>query len=298
MNLNPLLFTFAGIFLFMWVSSVILSPPRASADSSNTSDSATSIAVIGEEAAAGLDLEVLPGLVQASTSAETLETALNAENGPNNLDLNDDGIIDFIKVTEFSNEVSNQTRYGFSLTVDVTASEEQEIAVIEITPTTDDNANVTVSGNEQIYGRGAHYSAGFPIGTFLMMSYLLSPHRPFFSPYGYGAYPGYYGARNTVDSSTYRNRANSYKSSSVARSQTGSTLTSPNANKSAASIKKSLRNPTATQKSFQARNPSRAAATGGFGNRTTSSRSQGFGSRAPARSFASSRRSFGGSFGK
>ncbi len=292
MNFHPLLFGFAAIFLFMWVSSTFsnIAPPAAS----GTND--TSITIAGEEAAAGLELAVLPELVKKAKTAEDLEKILNADGGPNNLDLNADGIVDFIHVTEFSNAPANaeaKPLYGFSLTVAVTPEEEQEIAVIAISEA-GDNANVAVSGNEQVYGRSAHYSAFYPLSTFFMMSYLLSPHRSFFSPYGYGRYPGYYNNPRTASANAYQDRTRGYTSAS--RNATGANLKSPNAAKSAPSIKKSLRNPTATQRAFQTRASSQRVGSGGFG-RTRSGTTRGFGTRS-ARSFGSASRSFGGGFGK
>ena len=247
------------------------STPRA-----NTTKKSNTTVVVDSEAKSGLDLEAVTALVEKVENAEQLEKKLNEENGINNLDLNEDDKVDYISVTEFGDKNS----YGFSLTVEPAEGEEQEIATIEVTKE-NEKAQVHVSGNQRVYGQGHHYNSSHLIGGLLLYSYLTRPHPYYHSPWGWGRYPGYYGSGyRTVGYSSYHSRTRSYVStSSVTRSKTStsrSKLTSPNKNKVAnKGIKKSLSNPTKSQKSFQARNPSKAVKSGGFGraNRSSSSKS-------------------------
>jgi len=119
------------------------------------------------------------------------------------------------------------------------------------------------------------------------MSYLFSPHRMYLSPWGYGRYPGGYGAYRPVPGAAYRSRTANLTRSSTAQKTSASRIrnkaTSPNKGKSAnRGIRAPLKNPTRSQKSFQARNPSKYAKTAtGFGRSSTPSRrsvrSGGFG---------------------
>lgn len=77
------------------------------------------------------------------------EKMLNTkENGVNNLDLNEDGAIDYIRVV---NKKDGNVQL-FVLQALVSASESQDIAVIELEKTGDDHAVIQIVGDEDIYG--------------------------------------------------------------------------------------------------------------------------------------------------
>ncbi len=300
MNFSPLMYAFGFMFLILWIGSSVFGPSRVR-PSVEQQNQERIVATYNEEAAAGLDLQALVAVIKESSSAEELEKSLNREDGINNLDLNADGVIDFIKVEEFSSEEKGS--YGFSLTTEPVAGEVQEIATIQISQQ-GENADVVVEGNSQIYGGSAYYGGFYPIGNILLMSYLLRPHGFYASPYGYGRYPSYYGSPRTSSGANYKSRTSSYNSGATGRA-TGTTVKSPNSGKTATSgIKRSLRNPSSAQRSFRTRSASQALKSGGFGNASKSSRgSFGSSQNRTVRSFSNSRRSFfggggGGGFGK
>ncbi|KAA3615682.1 MAG: hypothetical protein D8M58_15930 [Calditrichaeota bacterium] len=235
-------------------------------------------------AAEGLDLKAVGGLLKKAETAEDLEQLLNSPaQGVNNLDLNADGKVDYINVTEYGTEKIK----GFSLSTEPAAGEVQELATIEVEKTSDSQAQMQIQGNEQIYGRNHYHHSSFGLTDMLIMGYLFRPHGFWGSPYGYGRYPGYYSSYNTMSRSDYSNRTRTNTSGSSFRSSNSSNLSStaksPNAGKSAKSVKAPLRNPTSSQKSFQAKNKtSSRSRSGGFGRsssssrRSSSSRSGGF----------------------
>jgi hypothetical protein len=233
-------------------------------------------------AANGLDLKAVGELVKQARDAEELEKLLNKPDSVNNLDLNEDNKVDYIHVTEYGDDRAK----GFSLTVQPEPGETQEIATIDIEKE-GEKAKVEVRGQEQIYGHNNYHHYSSPLTSFLLMSYLFSPHRMFFSPWRYGYYPGGYGAYRPVPAAAYRSRAGNIARSSTAQKSSASSMrnkvTSPNKGKSAGKgIRAPLKNPTRSQKSFQSRNPSRYAKSAtGFGRSSTSSRrsvrSGGFG---------------------
>ena len=136
----------------------------------------------------GLDLKAVGSLLKKADTAEDFERLLNSPaEGVNNLDLNDDGKVDYIKVTEYGNDKVK----GFSLTTDLPDGETQEVATIEVEKG-DQQADVQIRGNEQIYGSNHYYHSSFGLTDFLIMSYLFRPHGFYSSPWGYGHYPGYY----------------------------------------------------------------------------------------------------------
>ncbi len=224
-------------------------------------------------AADGLNLQAVGALVKDAKDAEDLERKIN-ESGINNMDLNLDGNVDYIKVQEYG-EGDNR---GFSLYTEFEAGEEQEIATIDIAKTGSEEVEVEVHGNEQIYGRNYYHRSHFGIGDMIFMSWLFSSRSPYYSPWGYGHYPGYYSSHRTVSPAAYQQRIGGRASSSGFNSARSSNIsskaTSPNAGKSSGKVKASLKNPTASQKSFQARSSTAPARTGGFGKRTTASSSR------------------------
>ncbi len=82
-------------------------------------------------------------------SPEEFEKLLNTQdNHVNNLDLNGDGDIDYVRVIDkMDKEV-----HAFVLQVPVSDTENQDIAVVELEKTGDANATVQIVGDEDIYG--------------------------------------------------------------------------------------------------------------------------------------------------
>lgn len=88
-------------------------------------------------------------LFKKATSPEEFEKLLNTEdNHVNNLDLNSDGEIDYIRVVSKQEKDANV----FVLQVPISASESQDIAVIELEKTGNENAVIQIIGDEDIYG--------------------------------------------------------------------------------------------------------------------------------------------------
>lgn len=88
-------------------------------------------------------------MFQKAGSPEEFEKLINEENNSvNNLDLNDDGETDYIRVIDkMDNDV-----HALILQVAVSATENQDIAVIEIEKTGTESAQLQIIGDEDIYG--------------------------------------------------------------------------------------------------------------------------------------------------
>ncbi len=113
----------------------------------------------GAQNQSGADSTGLPGdhfslqgalqLFQQSSSIEDFEKALNTEsNHVNNLDLNGDGEIDYIRVVD----KADGDVHAFILQVPVSDNENQDIAVIELEKTGEASAVIQIVGDEEIYG--------------------------------------------------------------------------------------------------------------------------------------------------
>lgn len=261
----------------------------------------TNVQVIQQSMAAdGLDLKAVGNLVTQTSSAAELEKQLNTkDNKINNLDLNEDNKVDYIKVTEFK----DADIYGFSLTtqLDQDEKEEQEIATIQIEKDANDTVKVQTKGNENIYGNNHyHYRSGISAGDILIWSYLLSNHRPYASPWGWNRHPSHYSAHSPMARDSYQSHHNSRPYAASMRASRTSSISrpvkSPNYNKSATKVKAPLKNPTTSQRAFQKRNPSKTVSSGGFGRNRTSGNSSSTSRPSVRRSSSSSRSrsSFGG----
>jgi hypothetical protein len=107
----------------------------------------------------GVDSTGLPGdnfslhaalaLFQKAASPEEFEKLLNSQdNHVNNLDLNDDGETDYIRVIDNA----DKDAHAFVLQAVVSDKENQDIAVIELEKTGDTTAVVQIVGDEDIFG--------------------------------------------------------------------------------------------------------------------------------------------------
>jgi hypothetical protein len=88
-------------------------------------------------------------LFQKAGSPEEFEKLLNTEdNHVNNLDVNGDGDIDYVRVVS---KVEKDV-HAFVLQVPVSENESQDIAVVELEKTGPENAVIQIVGDEDIYG--------------------------------------------------------------------------------------------------------------------------------------------------
>lgn len=216
---------------------------------------------------AGFDVNKLAELVKTSTDPQTLEKGINnPANHINNLDLDKDGNVDYLKVVEGD---------GNRLDVidEVSNTDSVTITRIKIDPSANNNtADLSVRGNPDYVGYNNYYHSSFSFTDFLLLSYLMRPHSYYMPIYHYGYYPSYYTRTRTI--STFRPSTSSFMST---RSFHGS-----------------LSNPGRSQRSFGIRNSSAPVRSGGFGSSSPSrSRGFGFGSGSSGRSFGRSRSGFG-----
>src|SRR6188474_2682179 len=97
-----------------------------------------------------LDLYSVMTLFQKSKTIEDFQKELNAEKtGINNLDLDKDKKVDFIKVVTKKKDSS----YTFILQVDVSKSKTQDIAYINVDKDKNKKITLNIVGNKDMYGK-------------------------------------------------------------------------------------------------------------------------------------------------
>lgn len=157
------------------------------------------------EAAEGLDLKAVCELFKDSENLEEFEKALNdPETGLNNLDLDDNGEVDFVRVVE---EAADETRV-IILQVPLGEDEFQDVATIEVEKTGDEEYNMQIHGNEDIYGVDYYVAPTVVhIHTWPVIVWLYGPvYHPYRSVYYWGYYPRWWRPYHPVAINVYRTR--------------------------------------------------------------------------------------------
>lgn len=183
---------------------------------SQTKDEPVSLGLPGDD----LDLYAVMEVFQKSKTIEDFEKTLNSEKSKvNNLDLDKDKKVDFIKVV--TNKEDND--FSFILQVAVSKTENQDVAVIFVSKDKSGTVSMQIVGDEDLYGKnyvvepkgsgsGSTANPGYTGGSETMnipaqtattttvvvqsapiVQYVYSPaYVPYYPPYYYGYYPPYY----------------------------------------------------------------------------------------------------------
>lgn len=175
-----------------------------------------------------LDLYAVLDLFQKSKTIEAFEKSLNdPETKVNNLDLNLDKKVDFIKVVTTKGKDSS---YTFVLQVDVTKTETQDVAVIYLSKEKG-KVSLQVVGDPELYGKdyviepkgnssitaNPGYTGDNPVTVNVpatttvvvqsapIVQYVYSPaYVPYYPPYYYGYYPPWFGFATVMAVGIYR----------------------------------------------------------------------------------------------
>ncbi|HWY37880.1 MAG TPA: hypothetical protein VNY73_04935 [Bacteroidia bacterium] len=97
-----------------------------------------------------LDLAAVLGIFKQSQNVEDFEKKLNAaDTKVNNLDLNHDGKVDYLRVTDHG----KNNFHSLVIQDPISSSESQDVAVIEVDKKGDKKAHVQIVGDEDLYGK-------------------------------------------------------------------------------------------------------------------------------------------------
>ncbi|MFH1940831.1 MAG: hypothetical protein ABIL68_01910 [bacterium] len=162
------------------------------------------------EAAEGLDLQAISELFKESEDLESFEKALNdSDVGVNNLDLDENGEVDFIRVVEEATD----DLHVIVLQVCLGKDEFQDVATIEVEKTGEESYNMQVRGNEELYGVDYYVAPTVVrIHTWPIIARIYAPrYRPYRSRYYWGFYPNWWRPRRPVVVNVYRTRLVRYR---------------------------------------------------------------------------------------
>jgi hypothetical protein len=193
---------------------------------SQTDDQTGTLGLPGDN----LDLYAVLDLFQKSKTIEDFEKSLNVEKSKiNNLDLDNDKKVDFIKVTT----KKDGDDFSFVLQDAVSKTETQDVAVILVSKDKNKKVTMQIVGDEELYGKnyivepkatgtGVTANPGYtgedpvtvniPASTTTVVvesapivQYVYSPaYVPYYPPYYYGYYPPYFAAFTVMAVGIYR----------------------------------------------------------------------------------------------
>ncbi len=160
-----------------------------------------------------LNLSAVLDVFQQSKTLEAFEASLNSnDNKINNLDLNDDGLVDYIKVLDYQ----EGRLHSIVLQTDLSANESQDLAVIYVKKKFNGDIDIQIVGDEDLYGEdyvidvsdedeegtpnpgyagnnnddNVYYNNYTPFYNWSIINYMYDPfYDPWFSPWRWGYYP-------------------------------------------------------------------------------------------------------------
>jgi hypothetical protein len=212
------------ISIIVLAMSFISFPAISQTDSQEATDTAL-LGLPGDN----LDLFAVLDLFQNSKTIEDFEKTLNLkETGINNLDLDLNDTVDFIKVVT----KQDGTDFTFILQVDVSPKEIQDVAVILVSKDKDGKVTMQIVGDKDLYGKdyvvepkpaapavtpNPAYAGNEPVPSAApatttvvvvestpIVQYVYSPvYVPYYPPYYYRYYPPYHVAFTVMAVSVY-----------------------------------------------------------------------------------------------
>lgn len=157
------------------------------------------------EATDGLDLQAVAELFKDAKDLEEFEKSLNdPEVGVNNLDLDDNGEVDFIRVMEEASEDA----HVIVLQVPLGENEFQDVATIEVEKNGEEDYNMQIRGNEVIYGVDYYIApVQVHIHAWPIMPWIFRPvYHPYRSVFYFGFYPRWWHPWHPVAVHVYHTR--------------------------------------------------------------------------------------------
>lgn len=175
-----------------------------------------SVLAVDEPSQAGdnLDLNGVLQLFEQSKSVEDFENKLNTDRDVNNLDLNEDGLVDYIRVIDYA----EGNVHSLTLQVPYSDGEAQDVAVLLLEDQGDESTVLQIVGDEELYGTDYIVEPGVEgkdevvnVHNWNAVRFVYAPgYAPWRSPWHYGRYPVWYSPRKPIAWSVYNMRTRNY----------------------------------------------------------------------------------------
>lgn len=149
----------------------------------------TTVDAVSEDISDNLDLEAVASIFGDSKDLEEFEYKLNdPETQISNLDLNEDGNVDYLRVVETAEDDTHLIALQSVLGEDIY----QDVATIEVEKDNDGNTRIQVVGDVYLYGSGYIIEPVY-VHRPIIFSWFWRPYyRPYRSVFYWGYYPKHY----------------------------------------------------------------------------------------------------------
>jgi hypothetical protein len=149
----------------------------------------TTIEATNSDISDNLDLEAVASIFGEAKDLEDFEKKLNDPDIQiSNLDLNEDGEVDFLRVME----TSEKNIHSISIQAVIGKDQYQEVAVIDVEKDSKGTQKVQVVGNVDMYGPNYYITPTYPVVPIFFSFFWMATYRPFYSPWYWGYHPPYF----------------------------------------------------------------------------------------------------------
>ena len=163
------------------------------------------------EAGENLDLMGILELFYESETLEDFEKKINEESSEvNNIDLNGDGEVDYIRVVEYV----EGTTHVIVLEATIGEDQYQDVASIVLEKNDQGDISAQVIGDEEIYGEDYIIEPDdqAEVQTIVVVTVVYSPgYQPYVSPYMWQVYPAWYRTVKVVAKAAHQSRVKRYR---------------------------------------------------------------------------------------
>lgn len=136
-----------------------------------------------------LDLEAVASIFGESEDVEDFEKRLNDPKIQiNNLDLNGDGEVDYLRVME----TGSGNTHTLSIQSVIGKDQYQEVATIDVVKDKNKKTQVQVVGNVDMYGPNYYFTPYYPVVPVFFSFFWMATYRPYYSPWYWGYHPPYW----------------------------------------------------------------------------------------------------------
>lgn len=154
-----------------------------------------------------LDLQAVASIFGDSRDLEDFERRLNdPDTMISNLDLNNDGRVDYLRVVE----LAEQNTHVIVLQSVLGPDTFQDVATVEVERDRQNNVTVQVVGDPYIYGPSYIYQPVYVTRPVMFGLFWGSSYRPYYSPWYWDYYPTYYNYWAPCAPYRYHNHVNVY----------------------------------------------------------------------------------------
>ena len=160
----------------------------------------TTVEAKNSEISENLDLEAVASVFGESDDLEDFEKRLNdPDTQISNLDLNNDGEVDYLRV----NESSKNDSHKVTIQAVIEKDKYQDVAVINVEKDGDENT-VEVVGDVRMYGPSYVVYPVYVVHPVIIIWFWGPYYNPWRSPYYWGYYPPYYRPWRPYPTNVYR----------------------------------------------------------------------------------------------